>query len=144
MDIAGAIAAKDQPPLSLPPMPEPPDWFSTDLRVIWTAAIDAAPPGARGDRCPESCGVLPGDRYASPPHKDMECRLRFAAAEVGRASTTLGLVPFDRTRIPIPPPIVEGPPLSVHERFDMILPDGKVVPYAGGSSQAISSTGVRS
>jgi hypothetical protein len=63
--------------------------------------------------------------------KELERRLRFAGAEVGRASKTLGLVPFDRTRMVIPPPIVEGPPLSVHERFDTILPDGKVVPYAG-------------
>jgi hypothetical protein len=32
------------------------------------------------------------------------------AHAVGRASKTLGLVPFDRTRISVPPPIADGPP----------------------------------
>jgi hypothetical protein len=130
------------PTTALPPLPDPPSWFSTELKAIWGATIAAAPPGLLSaidapNLVAYCLAIDVHHRLARQAarrvslSKELERRLRFAAAEVGRASKTLGLVPFDRTRIPIPPPVVEGPPLSVHERFDTILPDGKVVPYAG-------------
>jgi hypothetical protein len=131
------------PTTALPPLPDPPGWFSPDLRAIWSATIAAAPPGllAAIDHANLVAYVAAVDMHQRllrqavrrvSLSKELERRLRFAAAEVGRASKTLGLIPFDRTRMVIPPPIVEGRPLSVHERFDTILPDGKVVPYSGG------------
>jgi hypothetical protein len=130
------------PTTALLPLPDPPDWFTVELRAIWSATIAAAPPGllAAIDHANLVAYVAAVDMHQrllrqaarrASLTKELERRLRFAAAEVGRASKTLGLVPFDRTRISIPPTIADGPPLSVHERFDTILPDGKVVPYAG-------------
>jgi hypothetical protein len=99
-------------------MPDPPKWFSRELKEIFFATIEFAPPGLlrAGDfenlvtlanavlmhrQVAQEMWALPSD--ASPQEREaLERRLRFASSAVGRISKTLGLTPPERARIGLP------------------------------------------
>jgi hypothetical protein len=102
------------PGSALPPLSEPPAWFSTDLLAIWDQTIAAAPPGllAAIDHANLVAYVAAVDMHQRLMRQavqrgnlsgDIERRLRLAGAEVGRAAKILGLVPHDRLRLNLSP-----------------------------------------
>jgi hypothetical protein len=100
------------------PMPNPPTWFTKELKDILAATLAGAPPDLlqAGDfenlvtlclavrthrqvakeMLAQSADALPAEREA------LERRLRFASSAVGRISKTLGLTPPERARIGLP------------------------------------------
>jgi phage terminase small subunit len=127
----------ERPPL--PPLPDPPEWFTPSLAEIWQNTLAAAAPGALValdyDNLTAYCVAAETYRRlaqrltGSPdPPVELERRVRLAGAELGRASKALGILPADRVKIPAAPHQPEGPQSELM-RFDMILPDGRRIPY---------------
>jgi hypothetical protein len=100
------------------PMPDPPKWFSHELKEIFAATIAFAPPGLlqAGDfenlvtlanavlmHRQIAKEMLAQPEEATPQEREaLERRLRFASSAVGRISKTLGLTPPERARIGLP------------------------------------------
>jgi hypothetical protein len=100
------------------PMPDPPAWFSRELKDIFAATIASAPPGLLRAGDFENLVTLASavlmhrrvaqealvqDDSATPVERELlERRLRMASAAVGRISKTLGLTPPERARIGLP------------------------------------------
>jgi hypothetical protein len=126
------------PTAAAPPLlPDPPAWFTADLRTIWEATIAAAPPGllAAVDQPNLVAYCLAIDTHQrlarqvarrASLSKELERRLRLAAAEVGRVAKLLSLVPYDRVKLELPPP---PPTVDPHQEFDTLYPDGRVVRF---------------
>jgi hypothetical protein len=120
-------------------LPDPPRWFTAELRTTWTQIIEAAPIGmlTAADHpsiVAYALAIFEHDRFArriaarkNPASAPLARQLRLLAAEVRAAASHLGLSIYQRTRInlPLPPP---GEP-DEFARFDVILPDGTRVPY---------------
>ena len=126
----------DPPSPLLSPLPEPPGWFTPSLTGIWHHTLAAAAPGALTaldyDNFVAYCVAAETYRRLAQrltgeddPTVEMERRVRLAASELGRASKALGILPYDRSRIVITPPVPEPDEFS---QFDTILPDGRRVP----------------
>jgi hypothetical protein len=100
------------------PMPMPPTWFTPELKGIFIATLESAPPdllraGDFENLVTLRLAVLSHRRVArevidqtseaSPKEREeLERRLRFASSAVGRISKTLGLTPPERARIGLP------------------------------------------
>jgi hypothetical protein len=105
-------------PVNDMPMPDPPKWFSRELKEIFAATIHFAPPGLlrAGDfenlvtlasavlmhRRVAQEALLQEDTAPVEEKEALERRLRFASSAVGRISKTLGLTPPERARIGLP------------------------------------------
>jgi hypothetical protein len=105
-------------PVNSSPMPDPPAWFSRELKEIFTATLAGAPPGLlrAGDfenlvtlasavlmhRRVAQEALLQEDTAPVEEKEALERRLRFASSAVGRISKTLGLTPPERARIGLP------------------------------------------
>jgi hypothetical protein len=120
----------------LPPLPEPPEWFTPSLVEIWRNTLAAAAPGSLAaldyDNLVAYCvAVITYRRLAQRatgsrnPTVELERRLRLAGTELGRASKALGILPGDRVKIPVPPPPPELPD-NPHLRSVRLVEAGKV------------------
>jgi phage terminase small subunit len=121
---------------ALPPLPEPPGWFTPCLVEIWRNTLAAAAPGSLTaldyDNLAAYCVTVAMYRRlaqrvtcARNPSVELERRLRLAGAELGRASKALGILPGDRVKIPTPPPPPELPD-NPHLRSVTLVEVGKV------------------
>ena len=121
---------------TLPPLPDPPAWFTEALVEIWRSTLAAAAPGSLRaldyDNLAAYCVTVAMYRRlaqrvtsARDPSVELERRLRLAGAELGRASKALGILPADRVKIPTPPPPPEIPE-NPHLRSVTLVEAGKV------------------
>jgi hypothetical protein len=121
---------------ALPPLPDPPEWFTEGLVEIWRSTFAAAAPGSltaldRDNLVAYCVAVVMHRRLAQRgtgarnPSVELERRLRLAGAELGRASKALGILPGDRVKIPTPPPPPELPD-NPHLRSVTLVEAGKV------------------
>ena len=128
----GAVAAGASPPL-----PDPPGWFTPELRMIWTQIIAAAPIGMlTAIDYPAviayTMGIREYERLArriaarkTPAPAPLARHLRLLAAELRAARKDLGLPAYDRGRIALPPPPRELPD-NPHLRSVTLVEAGKV------------------
>jgi phage terminase small subunit len=118
--------------LALSPLPDPPDWFTPALAEIWHHTLAAAAPGSLAaldyDNLVAYCvAAMTYRRLAQrltgedDPTVGLERRVRAAAIELGRASKALGILPYDRSKIPVTPTVEP----DEFAQFDTILPDGR-------------------
>jgi hypothetical protein len=100
------------------PMPDPPAWFSRELKEIFAATLVFAPPkllqAVDFENLVTFCLAVLSHRrvaqevidqpvdMAAEDKEALERRLRFTASAVGRISKTLGLTPPERARIGLP------------------------------------------
>jgi hypothetical protein len=121
---------------ALPPLPEPPSWFTQPLVEIWQNTLAAAARGSltaldHDNLVAYVVAVATHRRLAQRvtasknPSTEMERRLRLAGAELGRASKALGILPIDRVKIPTAPPPPEEPD-NPHLRSVTLVEAGKV------------------
>jgi hypothetical protein len=120
----------------LPPLPDPPEWFTPFLVEIWRNTLAAAVPGYLAaldyDGLVAYCvAVLTYRRLARRltssrnPTVELERRVRLAGAELGRAAKALAILPGDRVKIPTPPLPPELPD-NPHLRSVTLVEAGKV------------------
>ena len=130
----GAVAAG-----AAPPLPDPPGWFTPELRTIWTQIIAAAPIGmlTAADHPAVTTYVIAireHDRLArriaarkTPTTAALARQLRLLAVEVRAAASHLGLSIYQRTRISLPPPPPpELPSSNPHLRAIRLIEAGEV------------------
>jgi hypothetical protein len=101
-------------PVNDMPMPEPPEWFTPELRTIWHTTLTAAPEGLLRAVDATNLRVLCvavdlHERLTrqlleseGPPDADLVRQLRSIGSEVGRSFRILGLNPPERARIGLP------------------------------------------
>jgi hypothetical protein len=122
------------------PVPDPPAWFTKELKDIFAATLAGAPPGLlrAGDfeNLVTLClavlshrrvarEVIDQDSEALPQEREaLERRLRFASSAVGRVSKTLGLTPPERARIGLPV-IKPGDQTDVWSPFPTVIDGDK-------------------
>jgi hypothetical protein len=119
-------------------VPEPPAWFTKELKDIYTATLAGAPPKLlrAGDfenlvtlclavltHRRVALEVINQDPNSTPAEREtLERRLRFASSAVGRISKTLGLTPPERARIGLPATVPADQPAA--ERWGLLTIDG--------------------
>jgi hypothetical protein len=128
----GAVAAGAPPPL-----PDPPGWFTPELRTTWTQIVEAAPIGmlTAADHpavVAYALAIFEHDRFArriaarkTPAPAPLARQLRLLAVELRAARKDLGLPAYDRGRIALPPPPPELPD-NPHLRSVTLVEAGKV------------------
>ena len=119
------------------PLPDPPVWFTPELRTTWERIIEAAPIGmlTAADHpavVAYALAILEHDRLArriaarkTPTPAPLARQLRLLASEVRAAATHLGLSIYQRTRIALPPPPPEIPD-NPHLRSVTLVEAGQV------------------
>jgi hypothetical protein len=118
-------------------LPDPPSWFTAELRLMWTQIVMAAPSGmlTAADHpavVTYAMAILEHDRLArriaarkTPAPAALTRQLRLLAVEVRAAATHLGLSIYQRSRISRPPPPPELPD-NPHLRSVTLVEAGKV------------------
>jgi hypothetical protein len=122
-------------PVLSSPLHDPPAWFTPSLTEIWHNTIAAAAPGALAaidcHNLAVYCVAVETHRRLAQrligegdPSVELERRVRLAGVELGRSAKALALLPVDRSKIPVTPPVEP----DEFAQFDTILPDGSRVP----------------
>jgi phage terminase small subunit len=125
----------------------PPAWMTKAQKARWVDILSRAPQGVLADIDEEQFAayvvhvdvfVEAAKKQAGQPLIDDKgfvaplLRLMRQTIEVMvRIQSEFGFTPVGRTRLGMPAGGMgdDGEPVSPHERFDTILPDGKIVPY---------------
>jgi len=134
-----------------------PDWMTDNQRRLWAELLADAPKGLlrRADRQLFTNYVVLADRFerAAIAQNALDARssapmlmrgqpsvvvspyirvMNQATVLMNTLQAELGFTPSARARLGVADlPDDDREPTNPHERLDMILPDGKVVPYAG-------------
>lgn len=130
----------------------PSAWLDADVQTAWRRIVDAAPPDLlRAIDAPliealavamarhQRWATLLQDAWLRAPVDPqalamIDRQAHRAAGQIAVLATALGLPPTVRSRIALPSPLAE--PENDFEKFDVILPSGKRIPYARAAENA--------
>lgn len=127
----------------------PPDYLDAAGKAAWCRAVTLAPAGllraCDGDLLAalaaaiarhERAVMMSQSAWQKRPDSDpalffnIERHVRQTARQVSELAAALGLSPPARSRLAVPyPPVVESEDVPRFQKFDTLLPDGKVLRY---------------